>query len=121
VLMPKTAKLPQQVVPRVVVTPDTPSYYVNYILVSNTQYDFCLSVTRLGSPLPAEQVERIKKGEPLLMDAILQIIMPPAVAEGLIKALTEQHHKYQEALAQQKEGGQIERVEGKRRQPNRLQ
>jgi hypothetical protein len=120
--MPKSrGKPPLQVVPKLVVTSDTPSYYVNYIQVSNTQYDFSLSVARIGSPLSEEQFERIKKGEPLLMDAILQIIMPPAVAEGLIKALTEQQQKYQEALAKQQEGGQIEGIEGKRKQSNRLQ
>jgi hypothetical protein len=99
----ESTKKPESVtiVPRVVVTPETPAYYANFVEVANSQYDFSLSVARIGSPLSEAQIERIKNGEPLLVDAILQIVLPPTVAEGLIRALTEQLQKYRDMIAKQ--------------------
>jgi hypothetical protein len=80
---------------------DTPSYYVNYIGVSHTPYDFTLSVTKIPSPLPQELVDIAKSGKPVSLEPILQLVMPPLLVDGLIKALIDQKEKYAKTLSQQ--------------------
>jgi hypothetical protein len=80
---------------------DTPSYYVNYVGISHTPYDFTLSVCKLPSPLSPEQIETAKSGKPLSLEPIVQIVLPPLLIDGLIKALIDQKEKYEKTLAQQ--------------------
>lgn len=77
---------------------DVPSYYVNYVNVSHGPYDFTLSATKIPSPLSSEQMEALKSGKPIEIEALLQITVPPALIEGLIKALTEQQQMYAKEL-----------------------
>ena len=86
---------------KIVARPDTPSYYVNYIGVSHTPYEFTLSVTKVPSPVSEEQMELVKAGKPLPLEAILQLVVPPLLVDGLIKALADQKQKYEETLKQQ--------------------
>jgi hypothetical protein len=86
---------------RLVTKPDTPSYYVNYAAVSHTPYDFTLSVTKVPSPLMDEQVEFVKNGKPIPMEPILQIVLPPLLIDGLIKALIDQKAKHEKTVLQQ--------------------
>jgi|SRR6266853_4202712 len=100
----KNAKATTQTISqiRLDIKPDTPSYYVNYMGVSHTAYDFTIGVARISSQLTPEQAESVKKGEPLLLDTILQLIVPPLLIDGLINALTDQKKKYEENLAKAK-------------------
>jgi hypothetical protein len=77
-------------------TPETPFYYVNYILVSHLAYDFTLSVVKLPSLISPEQVATVKSGQPIVMEPTLQLVIPPSLIKGLIFALTEQVRKYEE-------------------------
>lgn len=86
---------------RLVPTPDTPSYYVNYVAVSHTAYDFTLSVGKIPTPPSAEQLEIAKKGEPIPVEPILQLIIPPLLIDGIIKALEDQKAKHEITLANQ--------------------
>lgn len=86
---------------RLDVKSDTPSYYVNYVGVSHTPYDFTLSVTRIPSPLPPEQIDLAKSGKPISLEPILQLVMPPLLIDGLIKALIDQQGKYAKTVSQQ--------------------
>jgi hypothetical protein len=81
--------------------PDTPSYYVNYLAVNHTAYEFTLSVAKLPSPFTQEQFEFVKSGKPIPVEPILQLVIPPLVVDGLINALIDQKAKYEETLAQQ--------------------
>src|SRR6266478_5261860 len=94
---------PQQVIApiQLEVKPDTPAYYVNYIGVSHTPYDFSLSVARIPSPPTPEQIELAKNGKPIPIEATLQLIVPPLLVDGLLKALTDQKEKYARTLSQQ--------------------
>jgi hypothetical protein len=87
---------------RLDVRPDTPSYYVNYVAVTHTPYDFCIGVARIPSQLTSEQAELAKKGEPVPIEATLQLIIPSQLIDGLIKALADQKQKYEENLAKVK-------------------
>lgn len=76
--------------------PDTPSYYINYAAVSHSEYDFMVSVLRIPTHLTPEQTELAKKGSTVPVEPILQLIIPPRLVEGLIKALSIQKEKYEQ-------------------------
>jgi len=76
--------------------PDTPSYYVNYAAVSHSDYDFIVSVLRVPAPLTPEQTALAKKGRAVLIEPILQLIVPPRLVDGLITALNVQKEKYEQ-------------------------
>ena len=76
--------------------PDTPSYYVNYAAVAHTEYDFLVSVLRIPVQLTPEQTELAKKGNPVPIEPILQLIVPPRLVDGLITALSIQKEKYEQ-------------------------
>jgi hypothetical protein len=93
---------------RLDVKPDTPSYYVNYMGVSHTAYDFTLSATKIPSPLTPEQTELAKSGKQIPLEPVVQLIVPPLLVDGLIKALTDQKEKYEKTLAQQVKNNEIQ-------------
>ena len=86
---------------RIDVKSDTPSYYVNFISVSHTSYDFTLSAAKVPSPLTQEQQEFAKSGEQIPLEPVIQLVLPPLLVDGLIDALTDQKAKYEKTLAQQ--------------------
>lgn len=93
---------------RLDVRSDTPSYYVNYIGVSHTPYDFTLTVAKVPSPPTASQLECVTNGKPMPLEAMLQIIVPPLLIEGLINALTDQKQKYAETAAKQVKNNELQ-------------
>lgn len=76
--------------------PDTPSYYINYAAVAHSQYEFLLSVLRIPDKLSPEQTQLAKKGGAVPIEPILQLIIPPRLIDGLIKALNIQKEKYEQ-------------------------
>ena|SRR5256885_2359433 len=86
---------------RIDVKPDTPSYYVNYIGISHTPYEFTLSAAKIPSPATQDQLEIIKSGQPMPLEAVLQLVVPPLLIDGLIMALMDQKQKYNKTLEQQ--------------------
>ena len=76
--------------------PDTPSYYVNHASVSHSEYDFIMSVLRVPEQLTLDQAELAKAGQPIPVEPILQIIFPPRLIDGLIKALIIQKDNYEQ-------------------------
>jgi hypothetical protein len=114
VLMPKRSvksSLPQQGANaqiRLVVRSETPSYYVNYIAVSHTAYDFTLSAVKIPSPLTQEQAETAANGNQIPVEPILQLVVPPLLVDGLIKALMDQKSRYEQTLAQQVKNNEIQ-------------
>jgi len=90
------------------VKPDTPSYYVNYVSVSHTPYDFTLSVAKIPSPMTQEQVASAQSGKPISLEVILQLVVPPLLIEGLIKAFIDQKKEYEKTLAQQVKNNEMQ-------------
>jgi hypothetical protein len=88
---------------------DTPSYYVNYMGVSHSPYDFTLSAARIPSPLNPEQTALAKSGQKIPVDPIVQLVIPPLLIDGLIHALTDQKAKYEKTAAQQIKNNEIQR------------
>ena len=75
--------------------PDTPSYYINYAAVAHSEFDFLVSVLRVPVQLTPEQTELVKKGSALPVEPILQLIIPPRLVDGLIRALSMQKEEYE--------------------------
>ena len=75
--------------------PDTPSYYINYAAVTHSEYDFLVSVLRIPAQLTPEQTELARKGSAVPVEPILQLIIPPRLIDGLIKALSDQKESYE--------------------------
>jgi hypothetical protein len=93
---------------RLDVKPDTPSYYVNFIAVSHTAYDITLSATKIPSPFTQEQVELAQSGQQIPVEPIIQLVLPPLLVDGLIKALTDQKAKHEKTVAQQVKNNAIQ-------------
>ena len=93
----KREPLPDRISIKIVPDPklDTPSYYINYAAVAHSQYEFLLSVLRTPAQLSPEQIELAKKGSAVPVEPILQLIIPPRLIDGLIKALSTQKEKYE--------------------------
>lgn len=89
---PKSLPIKIQVDPKT----DTPSYYVNYIAVTHSEYDFMVMALRIPSHLTPEQTELAKKSSAVSVEPILQLIVPPRLIDGLIRALTIQKEKYEQ-------------------------
>jgi hypothetical protein len=87
---------------------DTPSYYVNYMGVSHSPYDFTLSAARIPSPLTREQTALAKSGQKIPVKPIVQLVIPPLLIDGLIHALTDQKAKYEKTAAQQVKNNEIQ-------------
>jgi hypothetical protein len=106
----RTAKKPQPLTAqaRIDFRSDTPSYYVNFIAVSHTAYDITLTVAKIPSPLTEEQTDLATNGKQISVEPILQLVMPPLVADSLIKALTDQREKHQKTLEQQVKSNEIQ-------------
>ena len=108
---PTTKKQPAQELSaqvRLDVKSDTPSYYVNFIGVSHTAYDFTLSAIRVPSPFSQEQIDLAKSGQQIPIEPIVQLVMPPLLVDGLIKALTDQKAKHEKTLEQQVKNNEIQ-------------
>ena len=93
---------------RLEIKSDTPSYYVNYIGVSHTGYDFTLSAVKIPSPFTQEQLEFVKNGEPIPVEPVLQLVIPPLLVDGLMAALADQKERYAKTVAQQVKNNDIQ-------------
>jgi hypothetical protein len=81
--------------------PDTPSYYVNFIGVSHTLYDFTLSAVKIPNPFTDEQIELAKSGQHIPVEPLVHLVIPALLVDGLMRALTDQKEKHAKLLAQQ--------------------
>jgi hypothetical protein len=64
-----------------------PSYYINHLEVSQTQHEFTLSVGKVPSRFALDKQQAIAESGVLEVEAILQLLIPPTLAPGIIKAL----------------------------------
>jgi hypothetical protein len=103
--MPKIAKIvkpkqAQQSLVKLDVSAGTPFYYVNFLNVTHSAYDFTITVTKLPSEFSEEQRDSLNKKRPITLEATLQLVVTPALIRGLIKALTMQAEKYESRFGQ---------------------
>ena len=73
---------------KVALEPSGDQFYANFAEVAAAQHEFQISFALVPAKLTAEKIETIKNGSPLSVDAIVQIMLPPTIIPGLIRALT---------------------------------
>lgn len=82
------------------IKPETPTYYINFASVAHTEFDFLLSVIRIAPQFTLDQIASAEAGKPIMIEPLLQLIIPPRLIEGLIAALTTQKEKYEQKCGQ---------------------
>jgi hypothetical protein len=73
-----------------------PVYYVNFVEVGNSPQDFTLTCGRMPGKFTSAKIEEIKTIGAVVIEPEVQIIIPPAVVPGLIRALSVQKESYEE-------------------------
>jgi hypothetical protein len=76
----------------------TPSYYSNWIEVSHTKWDFCLTAAKMPARQNQTKMDQIVETKTLTLDADVQIIIPPTLLPGLIRALTSQKKTFEREM-----------------------
>jgi hypothetical protein len=74
----------------------TPSFYSNFIEVSNSPWDFSLIFAKLPAKPNASSLEEMKASGKLQLTAEITINFPPTLMAGLIRALTAQKELYEQ-------------------------
>ena len=92
---PKAAAKPTAVSVSVEASPDVPVYYINYAEISHGAHDFGMAVARVATKLPARVQEEALKSGRVVIEPILQLVMPPTIIPGLISALQRQREAYE--------------------------
>lgn len=87
---------------------DTPSYYVNYVEIIHSQHEFGLYAAQMPTKLSTDSLEAARKSGEIHVEPTLQLVVPPTLIPGLIRALETQKQSYE------KEFGMIQ-VEGKKK------
>src|SRR5262249_14192311 len=84
---------------RVILDPidESSVYYANYVEVSFASHDCLLSFVRVPTKLSTAQTEEAKGGT-LKLGPIVQVIVPPTLVPGLIRALTTTKDGYEKAI-----------------------
>lgn len=72
---------------RILMSTGTPSFYVNFADITHSPHEFAISAARIPTKLTLRQIEEIKESGSLEVEAEVQLIIPPTMLPGLIKAL----------------------------------
>jgi hypothetical protein len=85
----------------------TPTYYANWIEVSHTKWDFCITAAAMPSRHNPSKMAEVMASKVLNLNAEVQIVISPTVLPALIRALTAQKEAFeQETKTELKEVGQ---------------
>jgi hypothetical protein len=76
-------------------TRDTPIYYANHAEVAAARHEFALAFARLPSKPSRAEVAELKAVGQLVWDTDIQIIIPPTLINGLIRALKMSKENYE--------------------------
>lgn len=73
-------------------------FYVNYAEISQTKNDFCLTGGRVPARFGPSKVAEMKETGLLVVEGEVQLILPPTIIPGLIRALSSQKEKYEKTM-----------------------
>ena len=76
----------------------TPVYYVNHVEISHTKNDFCITAGRLPARFGPTAKTELESTGVLLINAEVQILFPPTMLPGLIRALSSQQDAYEKRV-----------------------
>lgn len=75
--------------------PDTPSYYANHVEIAVNKHEISLRIAKIPTkPGRAEMAAAEATGE-LIIDAEMEILIPPTLIKGLIAALETSRQNYE--------------------------
>ena len=74
---------------------EAPVFYVNYAELTHTSHEFSLVGIRMPSKPTEAQIESIAENGELRVSGLFQILLPPTMIPGLIRALTAQRNAYE--------------------------
>ena len=96
----KTAKEPDALAVRLVVDlpPDLPTYYANHVELAVNRHEIAMWVARLPTKPGRDQLALAEATGELVVEAEMQILLPPTILEGLIAALVATKTKYEETF-----------------------
>jgi hypothetical protein len=77
---------------------DTPTYYANHVEIAVNKHEISLWIARLPTKPAREQMALAQETGELLVEAEMQILMPPTLIDGLIGALETTKLKYEKAF-----------------------
>jgi hypothetical protein len=90
---PKSPAVAKPVAITVALEPNGEQFYANFAEVTTGQHEFQISFALVPTKPTAKGIEAMKTGV-LSLDAMVQVMVPPTLIPGLIRALTttkEQH------------------------------
>lgn len=79
------------------VPPETPIYYVNYAEIGFTAHEFSLTAVRAPTKLSPAVLEMVRAEGTLTLDADIQLVIPPTMIPGLIRALSISKDQYEQS------------------------
>jgi hypothetical protein len=74
---------------------DGPAYYVNFAEIAISTNEFTMLAARVPTKLSAQRLQEAKAQGTLTFNAEVQLIMPPTLIPGLIRALTVSKEQYE--------------------------
>jgi hypothetical protein len=90
-----SATPPTQTVARIALDYHGDSLYANFAEVSSAQHEFQIRFAQAPTKLDDEQLQQVQGGGFVRLEALVQILLPPTLIPGLIRALetTKQQHE----------------------------
>ena len=73
---------------------EVPTYYVNYLDVGHSAYEFAITAAKAPTRLDDATRSQLAKDGVLELEPLLQLLVPPKVIPGLIDALVKQLTAY---------------------------
>jgi hypothetical protein len=98
----KAAKPIAPVPIRVILESDGEPLYANYAEVSSAQHEFQIAFALAPTKPNAEQLEQVSTGV-VTLHTLVQILLPPTIIPGLIKALVTTKEQHEALLGPIKE------------------
>jgi hypothetical protein len=80
-------------------------HYVNYAEVSHSANEFGLAFVHVPAKLPTSKLNAARETGNLVLEPLVQLVIPAAIVPGLISALTSQRASYEEKFGKIHEGG----------------
>lgn len=77
------------------VSEDSGFVYANHAEVGHSRHEFFVLFAKIPSKIPRSRLEIVKASGELHFDASVQLVIPPSLIGGLIKALSDQRAKYE--------------------------
>jgi transposase-like protein len=84
---------------------DTSTVYANHAEISHNMNEFCVSFARVPTRISQDTISHIREHGKISVPTLIQVVLPPTIVPGLIKALSSQKDLYESTFAKIYEAG----------------